>query len=104
MSAQKLMKNAQVSANEIRKGEYLEASHTSVSQDFDYVLHQPQPAASVQCQNRFGVKLHCFHRQIPVAYAHDHAVLALGGYLQAFRKLLRNRIERMIASHADLFR
>ncbi len=75
----RLMKNTQSTANERAKGDHLEstADQAGVPQTLDDVFHQPQAAVSVERQDRFGMKLHGFHRQIAMADAHDDAVVAL---------------------------
>ena len=74
------MKNTQLTANEMTKRrDHLvsTADDARVTQPLHDVFHQPQPAVSVQRQDRFGMKLHGFHRQVAMADAHDDAVVAL---------------------------
>jgi hypothetical protein len=86
------MKDVQVTANEMRNGEILVKSDTRATQLLDHVLHQPQAAVSVQREDRFGMKLNGFDRQIAMADAHDDAVVAFRGYFQARREFFGNRV------------
>src|SRR5205085_4358141 len=47
------------------------------------VLHQPQSAILLRCEDGFGMELHRFHGQILMTNRHDDPVVGLGSHFQA---------------------
>src|SRR5580704_15200225 len=90
----RLMKNTQSTANDRTRGDHLKSTgdQTGMPQALNDVLHQPQPAVSFECEDRLGMKLYGFHRQVAMADTHDDAVVALRGYFQTIRKFFRDRV------------
>src|SRR5580692_10058586 len=90
----KLIKNTQSTANERAKGDHLEstADQAGVAQALDDVFHEPQAAVSVEGEDRLGMKLDGFHRQIAMADTHDDSVVALRGDFETAWKLFGYRV------------
>src|ERR1700751_156336 len=65
------------------------------AQHAHHVFHPLKAAVSVQRQDRFGMELHCFHGQLAMALAHDHAVFGLSGDFEDGGKLLPDSVQRM---------
>src|SRR5271156_817162 len=99
------MKKVQVIAKENRNGEsLLRNDDARMTQHLYHVFDQPEAAVAVQREDRFGMKLNAFNRQIAVPDAHDDPVVALSRHFETGRQFFRNRVQRVITAHAKFLR
>src|SRR5436190_3654368 len=74
------------------------------TQHAHHVFHQLQAAVSVQRKDGFGMELHCFHGQLAMTHAHDHAIFRLCGDFEHGGELLPDSVQRIIAAYAEFLR
>ena len=60
----------------------------------------PEQIMPVFRQNGFGMKLHAFYGQCPVAHAHDLAIVGPGCDFQAIRQRILFNGKRMVAGNS----
>ena len=69
-----------------------------------HILHQSQPAITIQRQNGLGMELHALNRQLTVANAHDHAVFGFSGYFKTSRERLFSSEQGVITANLEALR
>src|SRR5207253_3372773 len=108
-SAHRLMMNAHVTVAETRNTPARLITDErgcipNLAIDSDHILHQPQSALIVKCQQRLGMELHSLNGKSAMPDTHDYTVFGFRGHFQAVRQHRSLCEERVITPYLKAFR